>query len=66
MLLGVMDHYAQGLLSQEDAEHTTVYYLRLLGIEAIEANSLVSKPLPKLKHKTHSVLPQRWQRIGKT
>lgn len=47
MLLGVMDHYARGILSKQDAEHTTVYYLRLLGVNEKEAETLVSKPMPK-------------------
>ncbi len=52
MGLGVMDHYARGILSQEDAEHTTVYYLRLLGVDEREANALVAKPMPTAKQQT--------------
>lgn len=49
MLLGVMDHYARDILSQEDAEHTAVYYMRLLGVDEDEAIALVAKPMPNQK-----------------
>ncbi len=48
MLLGVMESYAQGSLSQSNAEHTAVYFLRLLGIDENEAKALVSMPMPEL------------------
>ncbi len=48
MLLGVMEDYADDVLTLDDAEYTTVYYLRLLGVEESKALALIAKPLPQL------------------
>jgi AcrR family transcriptional regulator len=51
MLLGVMECYAQGILNKKEAEHTAVYFLRLLGISEKEANILASKSMPNLRRR---------------
>jgi len=50
-LLGIGGFYAQGEISKEDADHTAIYYLRLLGVEEKEAIALATKPLPKPKRR---------------
>lgn len=47
MTLGVMENLARGKLSEADAMHTTIYYLRLLGISNEESISLAKVPLPR-------------------
>ena len=44
--LGVMGDLAAGVISLEDAEHTAVYFLQMLGVSREEALVLAGKPLP--------------------
>lgn len=48
MMLGVMEDYAAGVISREDADYSAVYYLRLLGIDEAEAVALASRPMPRI------------------
>jgi AcrR family transcriptional regulator len=49
MTMGVMENFARGKLSEEDAQHTTRYCLRLLGISESESKELSEKPIPELE-----------------
>lgn len=48
-ILEIMDLYARGKISDDDACHTVTYYLCLLGVDKKEAIELARKPMPRKK-----------------